>query len=47
MSQFSEKQNVVFRIIDGIAKIVYMLRENYLLRLNNWLDRKAGDHWTE
>lgn len=47
MQQFNEKQSLMFKIIDWLARVVYILRENYLLQLNEWLDRKAGSYWQE
>ena len=43
----SKLNNFRFRIIDGLAKKVYLLREFHLVRLNMWLDELAGKYWTD
>jgi len=35
---------ILFAIFDGIAKILYVVREDYLQRLNDYFDKRAGQH---
>jgi hypothetical protein len=42
----SVRQPLKYRLYAWAGRRVYALREK-LSNLNNWLDRKAGQHWIE
>jgi len=42
-----KKQNLKFRILNWLSQMVYDIRENHLLGLNNWLDHQASKHYKE
>ncbi len=40
-------QNLKFRILDGIARFIYEVRESHLVRLNDWIDYLASKEYKE
>ena len=39
------KQNLTFKVLSWIADKIYKLREYHLPKLNDYLDRKAGEQY--
>lgn len=42
-----KRQSVLFRVLDGMAKAIYELRESTLPRWNEYLDQQAGRRYRD